>query len=153
MSYEVIDVTPDTPEWEEERRAKNCKADGCARTASVREMCDMHRQRFNKYGSFDLPGPVPVIDRLLTRLIENKVTGCWEWTGAVGAHGYGVIGLGTRHQGTKLVHRVTYEYFIANIPDGLHIDHLCRNKRCANPWHLDPVTQQVNNRRRDEAHA
>lgn len=130
-----------------------CTADGCPRRSVARGMCDLHRQRFAKYGSFNLPGPVPVIDRLLSRLTENQLTGCWEWSGAIGGHGYGVIGLGSRDQGTGLVHRIAYEHFIEQIPAGLHIDHLCRNRTCVNPWHMDPVTQQVNNRRRDEARA
>jgi hypothetical protein len=116
-------------------------------------MCDLHRQRFAKYGSFELPSPPSVVERLFRRLEQVEPTGCWEWRGAIGRHGYGVIGLGKREQGTALVHRVTYEHLIAEIPAGLHIDHLCRNTRCANPWHMEPVTQQVNNRRRDEARA
>ncbi|MFJ7176424.1 HNH endonuclease [Streptomyces massasporeus] len=41
-------------------------------------------------------------------------------------------------------HRVVYEYFIVDIPEGLDLDHLCRVRRCVNPWHVEPVTRQVN---------
>jgi len=100
-----------------------------------------------KYGSTDLPPRAPAIDRLLSRTVENPITGCWEWKGAVGPHGYGVIGNGRRIDGTSLAHRVAYKSFITDIPEGLHIDHLCRNRVCVNPWHLEPVTQAVNNQR------
>jgi hypothetical protein len=41
-------------------------------------------------------------------------------------------------------HRASYEMLIGPIPDGLEIDHLCRNRPCCNPWHMEPVTQRVN---------
>ncbi|TBO59895.1 HNH endonuclease [Streptomyces kasugaensis] len=44
----------------------------------------------------------------------------------------------------QYAHRVSYEAFVAPIPDGLVIDHLCRNRGCVNPEHLDAVTQRVN---------
>lgn len=69
---------------------------------------------------------------------------CWDWTGAVTSRGYGSVGHDGRIQST---HRVAYELLIGPIPPGLQIDHLCRNKLCCNPWHLEPVTAQENRRR------
>ena len=86
--------------------------------------------------------PRPVIDRLLARTVEDG-NGCWVFTGARFL-GYGVIGLGGRKDGTGLTHRVSYRYFIGDIPPGLDLDHLCRNRACCNPWHLEPVSRQVN---------
>lgn len=58
--------------------------------------------------------------------------------------GYGM----SWHKGTpKYNHRAVYEAFRTEIPPGLTIDHLCRNRACFNPWHLEPVTQAENNRR------
>ena len=63
--------------------------------------------------------------------------GCWEWIGAKGTGGYGRF----RH---APAHRVMYERLVGPIPAGLQIDHLCRNRDCVNPAHLEPVTQTVN---------
>lgn len=135
MTYERVNVTPE------------CTVSSCSGKPVARGMCNKHRLRLKVHGSLDLPSRRPAIARVLDRLAEDSETGCWVWSGAVGTHGYGVIGLGARHQGTGLTHRVAYEAFVGAVPDGLHLDHLCRNKLCANPWHLDPVPQAVNNSR------
>ena len=70
--------------------------------------------------------------------------GCWVWLKATGPTGYGVAWNGHRTMGA---HRLSYEIHVGPIPDGLHIDHLCCNPTCVNPDHLEPVTQQENNRR------
>jgi HNH endonuclease len=87
--------------------------------------------------------PTPLIDRLMAKITENA-DGCWIFNGARSA-GYGVLGRAGRGTGLAYAHRTTYEFFIAEIPDGLHIDHLCRVRECCNPWHLEPVSQQENN--------
>lgn len=82
------------------------------------------------------------IDRLLPRVRTDGE--CWRFTGALSSSGYGVIGRGGRGTGTALTHRVTYEFFIGEVPAGLDLDHLCRNRWCCNPWHVEPVTRLVN---------
>jgi hypothetical protein len=69
---------------------------------------------------------------------------CWTWTGAVQSRGYGSCGYQRRIWST---HRLSYELLVGPIPSGLTIDHLCRNKRCCNPAHLEPVTNLENIRR------
>lgn len=88
------------------------------------------------------PKIVPAIERLFPMVTADG--DCWRFTGALNSGGYGVIGRGGRGAGNALVHRLTYEFFIGDIPEGLDIDHLCRNRWCCNPWHLDPVTRIVN---------
>lgn len=68
-------------------------------------------------------------------------TPCWEWQ-ASKVNGYGVFSVG-RGKG-NLAHRYAYESLLGPIPDGLVIDHLCRNKCCINPSHLEPVSQKEN---------
>lgn len=92
----------------------------------------------------------PAIDRLMAKVSEDG--DCWVWSGATtGAKDYGIISLppDSPHS-SRLVHRISYEFFVGEIPDGLTIDHSCENKRCVNPAHLDPVPPGVNTHRRFE---
>jgi hypothetical protein len=71
---------------------------------------------------------------------SSDANGCWLWT-AHKCRGYGTFGW---NGSTKQAHRVAYELTIGPIPAGLTIDHLCRNRSCVNPAHLEPVTMKVN---------
>jgi hypothetical protein len=71
----------------------------------------------------------------------TRSDGCWEWRGGRHTAGYGVL----RWQGkTGYAHRISYEMTVGPIPEGLQIDHLCRNRLCVNPSHLEAVTRRVN---------
>lgn len=78
----------------------------------------------------DLPGP------------------CWVWTAALTSRGYGCVGMNGRRY---LSHRATYMLLVGPIPAGLELDHLCRNKVCCNPGHLEPVTSKTNSERSEPA--
>jgi hypothetical protein len=86
--------------------------------------------------------------RFATKL-KRGAAGCWEWQGFRMRLGYGQFSHsyadGTRRM--FYAHRIAYEWFRGPIPDGLTIDHLCRNTCCANPAHLEPVTNAENIRR------
>lgn len=77
-------------------------------------------------------------DRFWRRVVVDGQTGCWNWTGGKTPGGYGRIGR------FDYTHRLTYKTLVGRIPDGLQIDHLCRNRACCNPEHLEPVTQREN---------
>lgn len=84
--------------------------------------------------------PPTVADR-----IRTTDTGCWEWLGYRNPEGYGrtrIVVDGVRHH--LLVHRYVYEQMVGPIPHGHTIDHLCRNRACCNPTHLEAVTHRVN---------
>jgi hypothetical protein len=66
---------------------------------------------------------------------------CWQWTASLNTGGYGQFRLG---KSMRLAHRVAYEILVSPIPDGLDLDHLCRNRGCVNPDHLEPVTRRTN---------
>ena len=80
--------------------------------------------------------------------VEKSDNDCWDWTGTHNGVGYGVISF---REGTstkkRYAHRESYEHFVGQIPDGKQLDHLCKNTRCINPKHLEPVTARENLKR------
>ena len=72
------------------------------------------------------------------RVLDNE---CWLWLGTKTKTGYGFVKIGRT---SRMAHRVMYEQLVGRIPSGLEIDHLCRNKSCVNPKHLEPVTHSEN---------
>lgn len=66
---------------------------------------------------------------------------CWNWRAGKTRDGYGRFRVVNR---MVLAHRLSYEIHRGFIPAGLEIDHLCRNRACVNPWHLEPVFHQQN---------
>ena len=133
-----------------------CTIDGCDRRMLARGFCMTHYQRQKKAGlipplpttperfwaKVDKDGPVPDYRPELGR--------CWLWKPEPAKDtGYGIFA--AREIRSKLAHRYSYHLNVGPIPNGLHIDHLCRVRRCVRPTHLEAVTQQENNRREFEA--
>lgn len=120
-----------------------CSIDECQRPAIARSLCKRHYQAFSTRG-VEMPPRVRLADfeagfwQKVAR--SDEASACWLWVGAVSDTGYGVYR-------KAAAHRVSYELNIGPIPDGLHIDHLCRVRHCVNPAHLEAVTQAENNRR------
>lgn len=86
---------------------------------------------------------IPLETRLESR-VEHSDRGCWLWTGQRYSNGYAVMHWQSK---SRLLHRLTYEYFVGPIPAGMQLDHLCRIRHCVNPEHLEPVTHKENIRR------
>jgi hypothetical protein len=76
-------------------------------------------------------------------VIDEK-TGCWNWQHYVGRSGYGSVTISGR---TLAAHRYSYERYKGPIQKGTSLDHLCRNRACVNPEHLEPVIAAVNTQR------
>lgn len=86
---------------------------------------------------------------LIKRLSEKMLIGDgrWEWQGFRDYDGYGQAAGENTYEGCKPAHRVVYEMMVGPIPEGLQLDHLCRNRACVKPSHVEPVSGAENIRR------
>lgn len=128
-----------------------CSIDGCESPAAARTWCRKHWQRWRKYGDplmvtmdpartaqerfwswVDKNGPVPSG--------RPDLGQCWVWTGGL-AEGYGAFWLDGRQ---VKAHIASYTWEHGEIPEGAERDHLCRNRACVRPSHLEAVTHWVN---------
>ena len=71
----------------------------------------------------------------------DRTDDCWNWTASGNGKGYGSFKVAGR---VVKAHRFAYELLVGPVPEGLQIDHLCRNRACVNPEHLEPVTSKIN---------
>jgi hypothetical protein len=86
------------------------------------------------------------VERFARYSMPEPMSGCWLWSAHADAKGYGYMRIGNTKVGRGIVstHRFSYTLHKGAIPDGLVIDHLCRNPNCCNPDHLEPVTSVEN---------
>ena len=109
-----------------------------------REYCDLHYNRNRKYGDPRWqPKPrIPLEARFWAKVRKSPDPGgCWIWTGSKSEGRYGSFNVAGV---IRPAHCVAYELATGPIPDGAELDHLCRQKLCVRPDHLEPVTHKVN---------
>lgn len=133
---------------------RKCAWAGCDRAGESRKnrrtpqkWCSMHRSRRRRGLPMDAPPGLPKArckpwpGRFWEKVDRRGDGECWRWLASLNDGGYGQISINGR---PHRAHRVAYELVRGPIPDGLVIDHECRNRWCVNPWHLEPVTNEVN---------
>jgi len=126
--------------------SKTCSIDGCEKkTRDYRKVCRMHNARKTRNGGYDkakwfVADGDSDLERTLNKFVEDE-NGCWNWTGHCGDGGYPLYRF---KDGSSRVHRWLYEKLRGGIERRLTIDHLCRNIKCINPGHMEPVTMREN---------
>lgn len=125
---------------------RTCSIEGCENPLWARGWCSKHYTRWRRHGD-----PLaargrkrrPASERLVGKY-RVDADGCWRWTGAISTNGYGRIQVDGE---CGYAHRVSYEAHVGPIPPDMTIDHLCFEKTCIRPDHLQPVSNTENIRR------
>jgi len=119
-----------------------CVETDCCGRAVVRGWCSKHYARWKRHGDVNAVR-VDMSNRIYadapTRFMAKveKTDGCWLWTAHKNRQGYGAFD-------RVMAHRWSYNHFVGPIPEDLVLDHLCRNRACVNPDHLEAVPSPVN---------
>ena len=118
-----------------------CTVEGCDDYRKGQGLCSKHYARVRSSGTTDLI--VESVEERFWKHVDKTET-CWNWAGTENGRGYGFFWDGNKY---VQVHRYAYQKLKGVIPNGLQVDHLCFNKLCINPAHLEAVTPRENLRR------
>jgi hypothetical protein len=95
-----------------------------------------------------IPASTPTLLARFWKKVDKTDDGCWLWKGATGSKGYGSMGWGPRGaMRSYLAHRLAYHWLVAPLDPSLTVDHLCYERRCVRPDHLEAVSLAENMRR------
>lgn len=125
----------------------SCTVDACDLPIHGHGLCKRHYQR--KQNGVALDRPWRQTGRPFDVRFWEKVdrsagpNACWIWLASHDRKGYAQFGTPDARS-TLRAHRIAYEFMVGPIPEGLQLDHLCRNHGCVNPAHLEPVTNREN---------
>ena len=121
---------------------RTCAVDDCDRPVHGHGWCQRHLRFWQRNGDL-APRRLRGYDDFSRIFAKVDTSGdCWHWTGGRDAKGYGLYA--TNEGVTTRAHRTVYETLVGPVPEGMTLDHLCRNTACVNPDHLEVVTGRVN---------
>jgi hypothetical protein len=118
----------------------SCSTDGCNGHHYAKGKCRPCYDRAKRASRPRKPRSTPE-QRFWAKVSPGDPDECWLWRGSVNSEGYGRIRINRVHYAA---HRLAYELLVGPIPEGLHIDHLCRVRSCVNPSHMEPVPCRIN---------
>ena len=121
---------------------RKCEVPDCENKHLAKGFCRAHYLRMYKNGHLNLRvfHGTSAYDRVIknSKLDDND---CLNFQGTILYHGYGQIRDGEK---MKMAHRVVFEHHYGPVPEGMELDHLCRNRACVNHEHLEIVTHKEN---------